>query len=269
MQLLLRVFHEFFNSNHRTAHASDSSQMRDIMWTPPSPEDTGDGGEVVEEPCVAVEAANVKAVPFFTHESGSILIKGGTVVNDNTTEKADVIVEDGKITEVGQDLEVPSGAKVIDATDKFVMPGGVDTCTQFRGNGSLPLADDFTSGTRAALAGGTTTVIDTVIPTKDESIAEAVAAWREEVEASACCDVAFTVAITKWNDSVKADMEKLAKEDGVNSFKVFMAYKNEFMLTNEEILDVFDHCKEIGAVVHIHAENGEVIHENEKRLRAR
>ena len=69
------------------------------------------------------DCADKKAIPFFTHESGAILIKGGTVVNDDKMEVADVIVEDGKIAQVGEDLEVPSGAKIIDATDKFVMPG--------------------------------------------------------------------------------------------------------------------------------------------------
>ena len=113
------------------------------MWSPPSPESNRE--EVVEEPCIAIgeilfleildfiefllefpffsDCADKKAIPFFTHESGAILIKGGTVVNDDKMEVADVIVEDGKIAQVGEDLEVPSGAKIIDATDKFVMPG--------------------------------------------------------------------------------------------------------------------------------------------------
>ena len=77
------------------------------MWTPPSP-DAGKE-EVEEEPCVAVDAVDRRAIPFFTHESGAIFIKGGTVVNDDNMEVSDVIMEDGKITQVGQDLEVPSG----------------------------------------------------------------------------------------------------------------------------------------------------------------
>ena len=131
-----------FNFHFRTANAADSSQMREVMWSPPSPESNRE--EVVEEPCIAIgmiffdfpktigyfwnfhifsDCADKKAIPFFTHESGAILIKGGTVVNDDKMEVADVIVEDGKIAQVGEDLEVPSGAKIIDATDKFVMPG--------------------------------------------------------------------------------------------------------------------------------------------------
>merc|ERR1712223_1059683 len=198
---------------------------------------------------------------------GAILIKGGTVVNDDKMEIADVIIEDGKIAQVGQDLEAPSGAKVIDATDKFGMPGGIDTATNFKGDDDI--ADDFHSGTRSALSGGTTTVVDLVVPAKDESMLEAVTSWKEEIEASACCDVALTVAITRWDDSTKGDIEHLVKEEGINSFKIFMAFKNEMMLSNEEIPDVFDHCKSVGAVVHVHAENGTIIAENEKRLRAK
>jgi len=249
----------------RTANAADSSQMREVMWSPPSPESNRE--EVVEEPCIAIDCADKKAIPFFTHESGAILIKGGTVVNDDKMEVADVIVEDGKIAQVGEDLEVPSGAKIIDATDKFVMPGGIDTATNFKSDEEA--ADDFQSGTRAALAGGTTTVVDLVVPGKEESLLEAVASWKEDIEASACCDVALTVAITRWDDTTKADIEHLVKEEGINSFKVSMAFKDEMMLSNEEILDVFDHCKSVGAVVHVHAENGTIIAENEKRLRAK
>ena len=79
------------------------------MWTPPSPETNQE--EVEEEPCIAVDASNLRAIPFFTHESGAIFIKGGTVVNDDNMEVADVIIEEGKIAQVGQDLEVPSGKK--------------------------------------------------------------------------------------------------------------------------------------------------------------
>ena len=86
---------------------------------------------------------------------------------------------------------------------------------------------------------------------------------------AAFCDVALTVAIPRWNESIKDDITQLVKEEGINNFKVYMAFKNELMLTNEELLDLFDHCKSLGAVVHVHAENGTIIAENEKRLRAK
>lgn len=238
------------------------------MWSPPSPDDPrGHRIEVIEEPCIEIQVKDKKAIPFFTHDSGAIFIKNGTVVTDDKVmESTDLIVEDGKIVEVGSGLEVPSGAKVIDATDKFIMPGGIDTCTNFKGQN---LADDFQSGSRAALSGGTTTVVNLVVPDKDESLLEALASARAEAEENACCDVAFTVAVPRWNEEVKAEMETLVKQEGINAFKVFMAFKGELMLTNEEILEVFDHCKALGAVVHVHAENGTIIAENEKRLRAK
>lgn len=253
----------------RTAHASDSSQMHDIMWTPPSPEEGR--VEVEEEACVAVDAKNTSATPFFEHNSGKILIKGGTVVNEDSKQEADVLIEDGTILEVGADLEVPSGAKIIDATDKFVLPGGIDTSTHLKSASSndLQVEDDFATGTKAALAGGTTTIVDVVMPCQGETLSEAVAAWKEDVEANACCDVAFVVTLPEWNDTVKADMEKLVKEEGISAFKVHLAFKDSLMLSNDELMDVFEHCKNLGAVVHVHAENGDVVAENEKRLKAR
>ncbi|CAF3811699.1 unnamed protein product [Rotaria sordida] len=196
-----------------------------------------------------------------------LLIKGGRVVNDDGTTLADVFVEEGIIKQIGLNLVVPGGTKTIDATGKLVMPGGIDTHTHFE----LPFmgtksVDDFLSGTRAAIAGGTTTILDFVIPAKEQSLLEAYAQWRERADAKVCCDYGLHVAITTWNDQVAQDMEKLTKEKGVNSFKVFMAYKGVFMLQDDEIFQVFSKCRELGAIAMVHAENGSVISELEKEM---
>ena len=140
------------------------------MWSPPSPQE-----EIVEEEFVEVIVDQNEAIPFFDHQDGKILIKGGTVVNDDGQEEADVLIDGGKIVEVGKDLEIPSDAKVLKAEGKFVIPGGVDSATHLHNsnNGSEDgpkMVDDFDSGSKAALLGGTTTVIDLVEPQKGMSI---------------------------------------------------------------------------------------------------
>uniref|UniRef100_A0A3P9LKR7 Dihydropyrimidinase n=1 Tax=Oryzias latipes TaxID=8090 RepID=A0A3P9LKR7_ORYLA len=143
-----------------------------------------------------------------------ILIKGGKVVNEDCSVFSDVYIENGKIADVGLNLQVSAGVRVIDATGKLVIPGGIDTHThmelQFMGTKAV---DDFHIGTK-----------------------------------------------------VKKEMETLAKEKGVNSFKMFMAYKDVFMLSDSELHAAFTQCKEIGAVAQVHAENGDLIAEGAKKM---
>ena len=170
-----------------------------------------------------------------------ILIKGGEVVNEDGREMADVYIEDKIIKQVGKNLEVPGGARVIDATGKLVIPGGIDTHTHcqmpFMG---MVAVDDFYIGTKAALAGGTTMIIDFVIPSKGESLIDAYNKWRGWADPKVCCDYSLHMAITDWNENVEEEMSKVTSQDvGINSFKVFMAYKDVFMLRDNEIIECF------------------------------
>uniref|UniRef100_G3NLW3 Dihydropyrimidinase n=1 Tax=Gasterosteus aculeatus aculeatus TaxID=481459 RepID=G3NLW3_GASAC len=200
-------------------------------------------------------------------EPSGILIKGGQVVNDDCSVISDVYMENGKIVEVGLDLRIPGGARVIDATDKLVMPGGIDTHThmelEFMGTRAV---DDFYIGTKAALAGGTTMILDFVIPEKGKSLLEAYDCWRSKADPKVCCDYSLHVAVTWWSDQVKKEMQTLAEEKGVNSFKMFMAYKDVFMLKDSELYAAFSHCKEAGAIAQVHAENGDLIAEGAKKM---
>ena len=189
----------------------------------------------------------------------SLLIKGGTVVNAEETKLADVYCENGVIQAIGTDLEVPPGAEVVDATGQYVMPGGIDPHTHMQ----LPFmgtvaSDDFYSGTAAGLAGGTTMIIDFVIPAPGENLMDAFHKWREWSE-KAVSDYSFHVAITWWDDSVSADMETLVRDHGVNSFKHFMAYKNAIMANDEILVNSFSRSLELGAIPTVHAENGELV----------
>jgi dihydropyrimidinase len=199
----------------------------------------------------------------------STLIRGGTVVDSETSWRADVLLVDGKIAAIGESLDAPAGADIVDAGDRLVMPGGIDPHTHMQ----LPFmgtvaSDDFYTGTAAGLAGGTTSIIDFVIPNPQQSLMEAYQTWRGWAE-KAAADYGFHVAITWWDDSVHRDMGTLATEHGVSSFKHFMAYKNAIMCDDEALVSSFTRCMELGALPTVHAENGELVFRLQKQLLAR
>ncbi len=198
----------------------------------------------------------------------SILIKGGTLVTDTLTTDGDILCDGDKIIAIGPDLEAPSGASIIDASGQFVMPGGIDPHThmQLPFMGTVAI-DDFYSGTAAGLAGGTTSIIDFVIPEAGTSLLEAYHRWRGWAEKSAA-DYSFHVAVTWWDDSVHEDMGTLVRDHGVNSFKHFMAYKGVMMATDEILVASFERCIELGAIPTVHAENGDLIYHLQKKLLA-
>ncbi len=195
----------------------------------------------------------------------TILIKGGTVVNSTGESRADVLVEGETIAQVGANLSAP-GARVIDAGGAYVIPGGIDPHTHMQ----LPFmgtvaSEDFFTGTSAAAAGGTTTIIDFVIPDPKENILAAYKKWRGWAEKSAS-DYSLHVAITWWDDSVHADMQTLVKDHGVNSFKHFMAYKGAIMCDDEILVSSFTRARELGALCTVHAENGELVFRLQKEI---
>ena len=190
----------------------------------------------------------------------TLLIKGGTVVNADRAAKADVLCIDGLIAAVGADLQAPAGATIVDAGGQYVMPGGIDPHThmQLPFMGTVTM-DDFYSGTAAGLAGGTTMIIDFVIPNPKEPLMDAFHKWRGWAE-KAACDYSFHVAVTWWDESVSRDMGLLVQNEGVNSFKHFMAYKNAIMCDDETLVNSFKRCLELGAMPTVHAENGELVY---------
>ncbi|KAH9741759.1 Dihydropyrimidinase [Citrus sinensis] len=197
--------------------------------------------------------------------SAKILIKGGTVVNAHHQQIADVYVEDGIVVAVQPNINVGDDVKVLDATGKFVMPGGIDPHThlamEFMGSETI---DDFFSGQAAALAGGTTMHIDFVIPING-SLTAGFEAYEKKAKNS-CMDYGFHMAITKWDEIVSDEMEVMVKEKGINSFKFFMAYKGSFMINDELLIEGFKRCKSLGALAMVHAENGDAVFEGQKRM---
>lgn len=200
-----------------------------------------------------------------TSSSNKLLIKGGTVVNAHHQQIADVYVEDGIIVAVNPTITVGDDVYVIDATGKFVMPGGIDPHTHLEMEFMSTVAvDDFFSGQAAALAGGTTMHIDFVIPTNG-SLTAGFEAYEKKAKKS-CMDYGFHMAITKWDETVSREMELMVKEKGINSFKFFMAYKGSLMISDELLLEGFKKCKSLGALAMVHAENGDAVYEGQKKM---
>ncbi len=196
----------------------------------------------------------------------TVIIRGGTVVNADASVRADVLCEGGLIRAIGADLPAPAGAEVVDAGGALVMPGGIDTHTHmelpFMGTVTM---DDFYTGTAAGLSGGTTAILDFVIPNPKQSLMEAFGNWSGWAEKSAA-DYGFHVAVTWWDDSVHRDMGTLVNEHGVNSFKHFMAYKNAIMADDEVLVNSFTRALELGALPTVHAENGELVFQLQNKL---
>lgn len=196
----------------------------------------------------------------------AVLIKGGTIVTAEQSWRADVLCDDGRIREIGEKLSAPKGARIVDAGGQYVMPGGIDPHTHMQ----LPFmgtvaSDDFYTGTAAGLAGGTTMIIDFVIPNPQQNVMEAFRQWREWAE-KAAADYSFHVAITWWDETVSRDMEELVKKHGVNSFKHFMAYKGAIMADDEILVNSFSKAIELGAIVTVHAENGELVYRLQQKI---
>ncbi|KAJ8973818.1 hypothetical protein NQ317_002381, partial [Molorchus minor] len=227
----------------------------------------------------------VKKVPIHLQSSQNRLhIKNGKVVNEDDITEEDVYIEDGVIKQVGKNLTIPGGTRVIDARGRYVLPGGIDPHThfefEFMGTKSV---DDFYQGTKAAIAGGTTMIIikylklSQYIPAahdstsyfqeKGESLTDAYYEYRQKADGKVCCDYGLHVCLPHWSEQVKKEMEILTKEHGVNSFKMFMAY--DFMLNDAELYSAFDQCQKLGAIAQVHAENGHVIKKNAEKLLAK
>lgn len=195
---------------------------------------------------------------------GSTVIKSGTVVTADLSYKADVLVEDGRIAAIGAGL---SGDRVLDASGCYVMPGGIDPHTHlempFMGTYS---ADDFESGTRAALAGGTTMVVDFALPSPGQGLMDALKVWDNKT-ARAHCDYSFHMAVTWWDQQVFDEMAEVVGR-GITSFKHFMAYKGALMVNDDELFASFRRVGDLGGVALVHAENGDVVAELSARLLA-
>jgi len=187
-----------------------------------------------------------------------ILIKNGTVIRSFDSTAADVLIKDGLIARTGPGFTEADADRIIDASGKYIIPGGVDPHVHMH----LPVAggfssDDFFTGSRAALYGGTTTIIDFVTPSRGESLPGALEKRKREAENS-LTDYAFHVSPVEWRKTTGDEIRECIKM-GVTSFKVYMAYKGTIGLNDEDFLRVLRCVAEAGGIVTAHCELGDEI----------
>ncbi|MFS0861874.1 dihydropyrimidinase [Fredinandcohnia sp. 179-A 10B2 NHS] len=187
------------------------------------------------------------------------LIKNGTIVTATDTFQADIFIENGVISQIGENL-ASRGAEIVDAKGCYVFPGGIDPHTHLEMPfGGTVTKDDFETGTIAAAFGGTTTVIDFCITNKGEPLKNSIDVWHAKSRDKAVIDYGFHLMIGEINETVLDELPSVIEEEGITSFKVFMAYKNVLQADDETLFNTLVAAKELGALVMVHAENGDVI----------
>jgi dihydropyrimidinase len=188
----------------------------------------------------------------------SLLIKNGTILNASDIYRGDIFVERDVITTIGTQLTMQAD-RVIDAAGRYVLPGGIDVHTHLdMPFGGTTSADDFESGTIAAAFGGTTSIVDFAIQYRGQSLREAFEAWSRKADGKAAIDYGFHMIITELTDAVEAEMDAMV-DQGVTSFKLFMAYPGVFMLDDASIFRAMLRTGQNGGTICMHAENGGVI----------
>lgn len=188
------------------------------------------------------------------------IIKNGTIVTAGGTYSGDILIEGEKISAIGLGFPTEQTDKIIDATGKYVLPGAVDVHTHLDApQMGTVTADDFESGTTAAAWGGTTTIVDFATQPKGGSLLQGYETWHRKADGKAVIDYGFHMVIRELNDQVLPEMDLLVRDEGVSSFKLYMAYPGDLMVGDAEIFKILSQSGTNGSLVCMHAENGDVI----------
>ena len=196
---------------------------------------------------------------------GTLVIRNGTVVTATDQYQADVFVDGEMIAMIGKQLDVEADRE-IDAKGCYLFPGGIDAHTHME----LPFmgthaSDTFETGTLAGLHGGTTTIIDFAIQTQGDSLQAALDSWHKKADGNAVGDYAFHCAVTDFNDNTRKEIPSVIHEEGINSFKVFMAYKGALMVDDRQMFELMEELVEHGGIITTHCENGDMVDSNIKK----
>lgn len=194
----------------------------------------------------------------------TLIIKNGTIVNASGSYTGDILIEGNKILKIDSEIKTSGNIQIIDATGKLIFPGAIDAHVHMElPTPAGPSSDDFYTGSKAAIAGGTTTMLDFVTPAKGESLISALRKRKEEAVKS-LIDYSFHMGITWWDDSVKAEVLRCIQEEGITSFKTYLAYKGTVGIEEEELLELMITVAPLNALVTVHCEKGEIIDKNRK-----
>ncbi len=189
----------------------------------------------------------------------SILIKNGRIITASSDYIAYIFVEGETISAFGKNLKM-NADEIIDAKGKLVMPGGIDPHVHldmpFMGTYS---SDNYETGTLAALHGGTTMVIDFILQTQGKSLHHALGEWQGRSNGNAFGDYSFHMAVTDFNEETKKEIKQMVEEEGITSFKTFMAYKGALMIDDRQMVGLMGEVKKCGGLVTVHATNGDMI----------
>jgi dihydropyrimidinase len=196
----------------------------------------------------------------------ALLIKNGEIVTAIDRYIADIFCESETITRIGRDLQAPPGAKVIDATGKYVFPGFIDPHVHIY----LPFMGTFAKDThatasQAALVGGTTTFIEMICPARADQPMEAFELWLGKAQGQSACDFTFHMGVTRYDSDAESQLKEIVSR-GLSSFKVFLAYKGAFGVTDEELYHTLRLAKKLGVITTAHCENADLVLELQKRL---
>lgn len=198
----------------------------------------------------------------------ALVIKNADIVNADTRFTADILCDGETIARIDREIIPPPGAEVIDATGKHVFPGFIDPHTHiylpFMGTFSK---DDYETGTKAALVGGTTTIFEMVCPARDMSPADGFALWRQQAQGKACCDYSFHMGVTRFDTDSASQLRDIVRA-GVGSFKVFLAYKGAFGVDDTELWQTLALARELGVIVTAHCENETLVSQLQRQLLA-
>ncbi|HNJ58847.1 MAG TPA: amidohydrolase family protein, partial [Chitinophagaceae bacterium] len=189
----------------------------------------------------------------------SVLIKNGRIITADSDQTADIFISGETVQAIGKNLNVQSD-KEIDATGLLIFPGGIDPHVHldmpFMGTFS---SDSYETGTRAALYGGTTMVLDFILQKQGNSLQDALQEWKSRSDNNCVGDYSFHMAVTDFNEETKKEIKHFIEEEGITSFKTFMAYKGALMIDDRQMIGLMEEVKKHGGLINVHATNGDMI----------
>jgi dihydropyrimidinase len=198
----------------------------------------------------------------------ALLIRDGEIITVGSRIHADIYVENETVTRIGKDLDAPPGTEIVDASGKLVFPGFIDPHVHIY----LPFMATFAkdtheTGSIAALIGGTTTYIEMCCPNRNDDALEGYQLWKSKAHGKSACDYAFHMSVAKFTEETETQLRQIVA-DGTASFKIFLAYKNFFGISDGEMYQTLELAKRLGVIVTAHCENAELVARLQQKLLA-